>query len=180
MTAYNQIIVGPHKTPAGELLLGSYRDMLCLCDWKFRTRREEIDERISSSLSASFKDGTSEVISNAEQQLNEYFSNGRTTFDLPLLMVGSEFQKQVWTHLQKIPYGETCSYKELSRKMGNEKAIRAVAAANGANAISIIIPCHRIIGSKGELTGYAGGISAKQKLLKLESAGREGYQHELF
>ncbi len=95
-------------------------------------------------------------------------------------MVGSEFQEKVWTHLQKIPYGETISYKELSRRMGNEMAIRAVAAANGANAISIIIPCHRIVGSKGELTGYAGGIAAKRKLLKLETEGREGYQHELF
>ena len=83
--------------------------------------------------------------------------------------MGSDFQKRVWQELLKIPYGSTASYLTLSQKLGNEKAIRAVASANGANAISIFIPCHRVIGSDGNLTGYAGGIHTKKKLLELES-----------
>ena len=84
-------------------------------------------------------------------------------------MVGTEFQKSVWEELLKIPYGQTASYLELSRAIGNEKAVRAVANANGANAIGIIIPCHRIIGSDGSLTGYAGGLDVKRKLLEIEN-----------
>lgn len=89
---------------------------------------------------------------------------------MPLLFCGSEFQQRVWEELQRIPYGKTISYLKLSRLLGDEKAIRAVATANGANAISILIPCHRVIGSKGELTGYAGGLNAKRRLLELEGA----------
>ena len=84
--------------------------------------------------------------------------------------MGTDFQKEVWTELIKIPYGESRTYLELSKQLGNELAIRAVASANGANAISIIVPCHRIIGSDGKLIGYAGGLSAKKKLLELEGA----------
>jgi len=86
------------------------------------------------------------------------------------LLVGSDFQKQVWNELLKIRFGQTLSYLELSRNLGNEKAIRAVASANGANAISILVPCHRVIGSDGSLTGYAGGLGANKKLLELEGA----------
>ena len=93
----------------------------------------------------------------------------RKTFDIPLLLLGSTFQKQVWNALLKIPYGTTKSYQELSKIINNEKAVRAVANANGANAIGIIIPCHRIIGSNGKLTGYAGGLDKKKKLLHLEN-----------
>jgi len=95
------------------------------------------------------------------------------------LFVGSDFQKTVWEKLLTIPYGKTTSYLELSRMLGDEKAIRAVATANGANAISIIVPCHRVIGSDGSLTGYAGGLNAKQKLLQLEGMNF-GEQLELF
>jgi methylated-DNA-[protein]-cysteine S-methyltransferase len=102
-------------------------------------------------------------------QLKAYFSGTRKIFNIPLLMVGTEFQKSVWEGLIKIPYGTTTSYLELSKNIGNEKAVRAVASANGANAISILIPCHRIIGSDGSLVGYAGGLPAKKKLLTLEN-----------
>jgi len=108
------------------------------------------------------------VLQQARQQLDEYFNQERQSFDIPLLMVGTDFQKQVWHGLTDIPYGATCSYLELSKNIGNEKAVRAVASANGANAISIMIPCHRIIGSDGSLTGYAGGLDAKRMLLAME------------
>ena len=103
------------------------------------------------------------------KQLDEYFNRKRKAFDLPLDLKGTEFQKRVWGELLKIPFGKTNSYKELSLRLGNKKAIRAVAAANGANPVSIIVPCHRVIGSDGSLTGYAGGLWRKKWLLEFES-----------
>jgi len=102
-------------------------------------------------------------------QLNEYFAGDRTLFDLKLNPEGTTFQKQVWNALQTIPYGKTLSYLELSKQLGDVKAIRAVANANGKNPLWIIVPCHRVIGSDGSLTGYAGGLHRKQWLLEHES-----------
>ncbi len=112
------------------------------------------------------------LLDRAEQQLAEYFAGERTTFDLPLASEGSEFQKKVWAELQRIPYGETASYGDIARRLGYEPVIsRAVGAANGANPIPIIVPCHRVIGSDGSLTGYAGGLERKKTLLDLEVPG---------
>ncbi|MBO3096682.1 methylated-DNA--[protein]-cysteine S-methyltransferase [Gelidibacter pelagius] len=102
-------------------------------------------------------------------QLNEYFEDKRTQFDLTLNPEGTDFQKKVWSALQTIPYGKTCSYLELSQQLGDAKAIRAVANANGRNPLWIVVPCHRVIGSDGSLTGYAGGLYRKQWLLEHES-----------
>lgn len=102
-------------------------------------------------------------------QLDEYFHKKRKIFDLQLDLQGTDFQKRVWNELLKFPFGKTISYKELTLKLGDIKAIRAVAAANGANPVSIIVPCHRVIGSDGSLTGYAGGLWRKQWLLEFES-----------
>jgi methylated-DNA-[protein]-cysteine S-methyltransferase len=102
-------------------------------------------------------------------QLDEYFSKKREVFDLPLDLQGTDFQKRVWNELLKIPFGKIMSYKELTLNLGDIKAIRAVASANGANPVSIIVPCHRVIGSDGSLTGYAGGLWRKKWLLEHES-----------
>lgn len=102
-------------------------------------------------------------------QLEEYFAGKRKTFDLPLKLDGTEFQKRVWQELLKIPYGKTISYKELAKAVGNEKACRAVGMANNKNKIMIVIPCHRVVGSNGDLTGYAGGLDIKKQLIDLES-----------
>lgn len=102
-------------------------------------------------------------------QLEEYFKLKREIFDLQLDVNGTDFQKRVWNELLKIPFGKTISYKELSKRLGDIKAIRAVAAANGANPVSIIVPCHRVIGTNGSLTGYAGGLWRKSWLLEHES-----------
>lgn len=104
----------------------------------------------------------------AKQQLKEYFSGQREVFDLPLQYCGTEFQQAVWQQLTQIPFGETRSYQEIANAIGNPKAVRAVGAANGKNPISVIVPCHRVIGASGKLTGYAGGIDRKQQLLLLE------------
>ena len=142
-----------YKTLYGELVLGSFENELCLCDWRYRKQRHLIDSRILQGLQAQFIEFETQVIQVTIQ---------------PLLFVGTNFQKSVWQSLMEIPYGQTRTYLSLSKELGNEKAIRAVANANGANAISIIVPCHRIIGSNGSLVGYAGGLNAKKKLLELE------------
>lgn len=114
-----------------------------------------------------------EVLEDAVYQLNEYFEGERTQFDLQLNPTGTDFQKKVWEALLKIPYGKTCSYLELSKTLGDPKAIRAVAAANGKNPLWIIVPCHRVIGSDGSLTGYAGGLHRKKWLLEHESPAKQ-------
>jgi len=104
------------------------------------------------------------------RQLHEYFAGGRSTFDVALRMYGGPFQQEVWAELQRIPYGETASYGELARRLGRPLAARAVGAANGRNPIAVIVPCHRVVGSDGTLTGYAGGMERKRALLALEAA----------
>ena len=158
-----------YNSPVGEIILGSYEGKLCLADWQYRRMRTAIDKRLQKGLKAEYCEDSSEVIDETIKQMKEYFAGERKDFDIPLLMIGTMFQKSVWEGLIKIPYGTTASYLELSRNIGNEKAVRAVASANGANAISILIPCHRIIGSNGDLVGYAGGLPTKKKLLELES-----------
>jgi len=103
------------------------------------------------------------------RQLQAYFRGELKEFDLPLALAGTEFQLRVWDTLREIPYGETISYLQLAERIGNPKAVRAVGLANGSNPIPIIVPCHRVIGSDGSLTGFGGGISTKKKLLELES-----------
>jgi len=157
-----------YKTSCGELVLASYDGKLCMCDWRYRQKRNAVDIRLEKGLGTEFVEQDDEILSAARQQLDEYFSGQRTVFDIPLLLIGTEFQKSVWYALIQIPFATTLSYLQLAEKINNKKAVRAVANANGANAISIIIPCHRIIGSNGELVGYAGGLAAKKKLLTLE------------
>ncbi len=165
----NKISIKTYKSPIGELLLGSYEGKLCLVDFKYRRMRTSIDNRIQKGLKAKYVEQSSEVIEETIKQMKEYFAGERKDFDIPLLMVGTDFQKSVWEGLIQVPYGTTASYLELSRNIGNEKAVRAVASANGANAISIMVPCHRIIGSNGDLVGYAGGLPVKKQLLDLEN-----------
>lgn len=164
----NKICIEYFETPVGELILGVFNDQLCLADWRYRKMRTAIDKRIQKFLAAQYVEESHPLIDETRKQLSEYFNKERTEFDLPLAFAGSDFQKMVWNALCTIPYGSTDTYMNLSVKLKNEKAIRAVASANGANAISIIVPCHRIIGSDGSLVGYAGGVSAKKKLLQLE------------
>ena len=119
---------------------------------------------------ASISQDNNLIIGELEIQLKEYFEGKRKQFTVKLFIEGTPFQKKVWAALQEIPYGATCSYKEQSVAVGMTKAVRAVANANGANPVSIIIPCHRVIGSNGQLTGYGGGLWRKKFLLELETA----------
>lgn len=165
-----QIKIRYLPSSVGELIAGVCDGHLCLLDYRYRKMRERVDRRICHSLNAEYVEGDDPVIDLARNQLDEYLAGRRQQFDLPLLMAGSDFQKEIWRALLEIPYGTTLSYLQLARKLGREAAIHAVAAANGANAISIVVPCHRIIGSSGELVGYAGGLTVKRKLLQIEQA----------
>jgi methylated-DNA-[protein]-cysteine S-methyltransferase len=166
----NQINIQHHKTEIGELILGSFRDKLCLLDFRSGEMRRAVDDRIKKGLNAEFVEQDDEILEKTRTQLDEYLKGCRTEFDIPLLMVGTDFQKSVWNALLKVPYGATSTYLRLAKRIKNEKAVRAVGNANAANPISIIIPCHRIIGSNGELVGYGGGLSLKKRLLRLEQS----------
>lgn len=165
-----------YVSPVGELILGDFNNQLCLCDWRYRKMRSEVDTRIQRGLNAVYKEQSTPLLKETQRQLADYFEKKRTTFNLPLLLVGTDFQQTVWNALQKIEFGKTQTYLGLSKQLSNPKAIRAVASANGANALSIIVPCHRIVGSNQELIGYVGGLSNKKKLLELE----DGSQLKLF
>ena len=165
----NIIKVMHYRFPCGEMMLGSFDGRLCLCDWIDSRRRASVDQRLQRILNANYVEGSSDVIEKAKYQLDEYFLSKRREFDIPLLFIGTDFQKKVWNELLNIPYGATVSYGELSRRIGMPNAVRAIANANAVNAISIIAPCHRVIGSNGSLTGYGGGLERKRFLLELEA-----------
>ena len=165
----NKIIeLSPYHSPIGTLLLGSYKQSLCLCLWEESASFEKRLQKIQSLSGASFVHHSSPIIEETKRQLDEYFNKKRSNFHLPIHLWGTSFQQATWNELIKIPYGTTISYKTLAQKVGNEQAVRAVANANNKNFISIIVPCHRVIGSKGELVGYAGGLNKKAFLLQLE------------
>ncbi len=159
-----------YHAPCGDLMMGSFEGRLCLCDWASERHRPIVDRRLRRVLRAEYSETSLDIIRMAVGQLDEYFAGSRREFTVPLLFVGSEFQKRVWNGLLAIPYGRTVSYAGLARSLGCPTSVRAVANANGANAISIFTPCHRVIGSDNSLTGYGGGLEAKRMLLELEHA----------
>ncbi len=163
-----------YLSPVGEMIVGSYGDKLCICDWVAGRHRAAMDGRIRRCLDAEYEEGTSSVAGRAVEELEEYFAGRRTAFDIPLVFTGTVFQCAVWEELTRIPFGATISYGELARRIRNPKAARAVAAANAANPISIFVPCHRVIGSDHKLTGYGGGLEAKERLLELERSPAAG------
>ncbi|MFW1690176.1 methylated-DNA--[protein]-cysteine S-methyltransferase [Acinetobacter ursingii] len=148
-------------SPVGQLKLVANEQALVAILWD-----NENPKRVR--LAELIEDVSHPILLNTQQQLIEYFSGQRKVFDIPLDFEGTDFQKQVWSALLTIPYGETRSYKQIAQQLGNEKAVRAVGAANGKNPISIIAPCHRVIGAGGALVGFAGGLDKKEILLSLE------------
>lgn len=130
------------------------------------------DKEDSKNDYENYQEKDTELLLEAKKELEEYFEGKRKEFDLPLEQEGTEFQKRVWNALEKIPYGETRTYKEVAKMIGNEKASRAVGMANNKNNIPIIVPCHRVIGSNGKLVGYALGLDMKKYLLDLEKKNK--------
>ena len=170
----NIIRTRTYESPCGSLLLGSSAGRLCLCDWLAEKHHGRVRRRLERLLNAAFEEGESPVTDEAARQLDEYFAGRRRVFDVPLLFAGTDFQKKVWAELLKIPFGKTVSYGSIAQRIGMPKAVRAVANANGANSLSIFVPCHRVIGGDGSMTGYGGGIEAKRRLLELEGVRLPG------
>jgi AraC family transcriptional regulator of adaptative response/methylated-DNA-[protein]-cysteine methyltransferase len=158
------------QTPLGEMFACAVEEGICLLEFIDRKNIELQLKSLSKTLNAQFVDKDHKHFQQLEEELTEYFEGKREQFNTPLFITGTEFQKKVWQLLIEIPMGITRTYKQQSEFLGNLKAIRAVGTANGMNKIAILIPCHRVIGSNGELVGYAGGIWRKQKLLELEKA----------
>ena len=150
------------ESPVGKLKLVASSNALVAVLWE-----QERPNRVK--LAALKLDAQQPILLEAERQLREYFSGTRTEFDLPLELNGSEFQKKVWRALREIPFGQTISYLHLATTLGSAKAVRAVGAANGKNPLSIVVPCHRVVGANGSLTGFAGGLEVKAQLLALEA-----------
>lgn len=163
---YRKII----QTPLGEMAACAINQGICLLEFTDRKNFDNQFISLSKALKSDIKDGEHSHFIQLEKELKEYFEGKRTKFDVPLYITGTQFQEKVWQLLREIPMGEIRTYKQQSEFLGNPKAIRAVGTANGINKIAILIPCHRVIGSNGELVGYAGGIWRKQKLLELEKA----------
>lgn len=166
------ITVTTYKAGPFSLLLGEYDRRLCLCSWVGGKAHERTLRRVMKSLGATLREGSTPLLELAARQLDGYFAGERREFDIPLLHCGTDFQREVWRALLTIPYGATVSYAELAAMTGKPSAVRAVANANGANPLSVFVPCHRVIGSDGTLTGYGGGLEAKRFLLATESPQR--------
>ena len=155
-------------TPVGKMLLGATEKGLCLFDFQYRKSINKILSRIEFHTNEKFTVHEHPIFSSLVFQIEEYFAGNRKEFDLQLDLLGTTFQINVWNALIQIPFGETRSYEEQAIFLGNEKAIRAVAGANGENGLAIIVPCHRVIGKNGSLTGYGGGLPTKKWLLDHE------------
>ena len=151
-------------SPVGPLLLAGDHDALHVLSFGVGSRPREID--------ADWKPDTKGVLKNIRKELDQYFAGRLKQFSTPVAFTGTQFQNSVWQELQRIPYGETISYLDLAKRIRNPKAVRAVGMANGANPVAIIVPCHRVIGSNGSLTGFGGGLPTKRALLELEKGQR--------
>ena len=170
-----------YDSPCGKLYLAARKGSLCLCDWAASKNLTDTLTRLSKALDIEFilpetetikprPEKPSKVIVSAMKQLGQFFNGRRKTFNIPYQMAGTPFQNAVWKSLLDIPYGKSVSYAEIAAMAGYPKAVRAAANACGDNALSVIIPCHRVIKSDGSLGGYAGGINLKKELLKFESS----------
>ncbi|MPV85448.1 methylated-DNA--[protein]-cysteine S-methyltransferase [Cardiobacteriales bacterium ML27] len=178
--ANNAIVLKYINTPLGKMIAGATDDGLACLLFTDVAKLNAVLKRIgqhtgTTPLSQPLSQSTSThhpIIERTEQQLDEYFAGKRTAFDIPLAALGTDFQQASWQYLQSIPYGHTSTYQAQANALNRCKAVRAVANANAKNPIGIIVPCHRVIGSNGKLTGYAGGLDRKAALLELESANQ--------
>lgn len=160
-------------TVIGPLTLAIYEEKLCHVDFGTvaETRQNLMKWAESVGLPTKIREET--TVCEAARQIEDYFSGRRKSFDLKLLLKGTEFQKKVWTALTRIPYGRTCTYKEIAMMIGNPGAARAVGGANNKNPLPIVVPCHRVIGKDGSLVGYGGGLAVKKELLQIEDDRQE-------
>lgn len=168
----DRIVIQMIESPLGPLLIGATEAGICLLEFTDRRMLETNLQTIRERFRSAVVPGEHRWLRQLQEELGEYFSGSRQMFDVPLAPRGTVFQEQVWSALRAIPHGATIAYDELAARVGRPKAQRAVANANGQNRIAILIPCHRVIGKDGSLTGYGGGLWRKRLLLELERTGR--------
>lgn len=168
--ATNVIVIDRFTTPLGPMFVCANNEGVCLLEFVERRMLETEFRDLQRLLDAQIMAGENQHTKQAKEQIAQYFAGERQAFSVPLIAPGTEFQQQVWQGLNLIAYGETASYAQQAQRIDNPKAVRAVARANGANRIAIIVPCHRVIGKDGSLTGYAGGLERKRWLLEHERA----------
>lgn len=158
-----------YNSPAGELRTGEYDGCIVICDWTANAdRHARIKSECATRLNASFTEAQSELLRVLHRELDEYFSGSRRQFSVPVRLCVTAFRKSVLNELSNVAYGSTATYAEIAQRVGKPAAVRAVATAIGANPVSILLPCHRIIGADNSLKGYAGGLEAKRLLLESE------------
>jgi AraC family transcriptional regulator of adaptative response/methylated-DNA-[protein]-cysteine methyltransferase len=174
------IVLNKLSTPLGSMTACIAHDALCLLEFSDRRMLPTQLKIIQNRLKKNIVEGDHPLFERVQDQVSLYMQGKLTHFDVPLLMPGTPFQQRVWQALLEIPYGQTISYLTLANRLGNALAIRAVAQANGYNRLAIVVPCHRVIGSDGELTGYGGGLTRKRFLLELEGYKQPGKQLMLF
>lgn len=165
-----EIVYQVFETPLGSIVACATQEGICLLEFAEGRIEELTSKPLSKRLKATVIEGSSRYFKPLQKELKEYFEGKRKEFSVPIVLIGTDFQKKVWQELLRIPYGTTRSYKQQAAALNNLEGIRAVAGANGKNKISIIIPCHRVIGEDGSLTGYGGGLWRKKKLLDIENA----------
>jgi AraC family transcriptional regulator of adaptative response/methylated-DNA-[protein]-cysteine methyltransferase len=163
------IVIKHIDTPLGSMCMACCDGMLCLLDYADGRHVERHAAILQKRMQAAVVHGNCPCLEDTQKQLSEYFAGKRYDFNIALMLVGSEFEKKVWQALEQVCYGKTMSYKQQAALIGMQRAVRAVANANGSNRICIVLPCHRIVGSDGSLTGYGGGLWRKQWLLDLEA-----------
>lgn len=164
----NEILMAEFSSPLGPMLACATNKGVCVLEFINRIKLEKELRDLQALLNGIIAPGKNKHLEQLEAELQEYFAGTRKEFTVPLHTPGNDFAQSVWKTLQQIPYGTTCSYKEQAELMKNPKAIRAIASTNGRNRLAIIIPCHRVIGSNGSMTGYAAGVDKKKWLLKFE------------
>lgn len=172
---YKITYVDDIESPLGPMIAGASASGACFLEWRDRGGVETILSRVAKRFQcAPTRSAANRHIEQLRKELAEYFNGSRTEFATPIDVYGTPFQRKVWSELLNIPYGTTRSYGEQARRLGKPEAVRAVAAANGMNYLSILIPCHRVIGADGSLTGYGGKLWRKKRLLELESGAVQG------
>lgn len=174
------MLVSRIETPVGTMIAGSVAEGICLFEFGDRDTLEATIGKIKKHVQQEITEGENAHIKSLRTQVDEYFSGTRKVFDIPLVMHGTEFQKKVWNELLKIPYGAVISYRRQACLLKSPLSVRAVAGANGMNRIAVIIPCHRVTGSDGSLTGYGGGLDRKRWLLNHEKKYSLPFNSTLF
>lgn len=157
------------QSPLGKLLAGASNKGVSMLHFMKDTSLEVLKQELTDKYKIVLKGGNNEHLKMLEKQLKEYFNKERKEFELYFDFIGTDFQKEVWDFLLSIPYGKTITYMQQAKLMRNPETVRAVASANAANKIPIVVPCHRVIGKNGKLTGYSGGLKVKEYLLQLEN-----------